>query len=256
MSSVIFIGAGPGDPELITVKGQKAIRQADVIIYAGSLVPQAVIEDRKADARVYNSATMDLKAIIDTMREAYENGQTVARVHTGDPSIYGSIREQIEELDQLAIPHEVIPGVSSFIASAAALQKEFTVPGISQTVICTRMEGRTPVPELEQIELLASHRTSMSIFLSVGMIDKLVEKLRLHYPAGTPVAVIQRASWPDQKIVQGTLADIAQKVQAEGIRKTAMILVGEFLGDKFENSLLYASHFSHEYRKAKPDKSE
>ncbi|MGQ7869976.1 precorrin-4 C(11)-methyltransferase [Sunxiuqinia sp. sy24] len=253
MSEVIFIGAGPGDPELITIKGQKAVRNADVIIYAGSLVPEAVIEDRRADAKVFNSATMDLKSIIDTMRKATEKGQTVARVHTGDPSIYGSIREQIEELDKLDIPHRVIPGVSSFVASAATLQREFTVPGISQTVICTRMEGRTPVPELEKIELLASHRASMSIFLSVGMISKLVEKLTKHYPLQTPVAVIQRASWPDQKIVQGMLADIAQKVKEEKITKTAMILVGDFLGDEFENSLLYASHFTHEYRKGKQD---
>ncbi len=251
MSGVIFIGAGPGDPELITVKGQKAVRNADVIIYAGSLVPKAVIEDRKADADVYNSATMDLESIISTMKDAVEQGKTVARVHTGDPSIYGSIREQIEELDKLGIPHSVIPGVSSFVATAAALQREFTVPGISQTVICTRMEGRTPVPDLEKIELLASHQTSMAIFLTVGMIEKLVEKLTIHYKATTPIAVVQRASWPDQKIVKGQLQDIASKVKEEEINKTAMILVGDFLGDTYENSLLYASHFSHEYRKGK-----
>lgn len=255
MSGVIFIGAGPGDPELMTIKGQKAIREADVIIYAGSLVPEAVIEDRKPEAKVFNSASMDLQSIIGAMCEAFGKGQSVARVHTGDPSIYGSIREQIEELDKLGIPHQVIPGVSSFVASAAALQREFTVPGISQTVICTRMEGRTPVPELEQIELLASHRASMSIFLSVGIIDKLVDKLGLHYPLNTPVAVIQRASWPDQKIVTGTLATIARRVKEEAINKTAMILVGDFLGDQFENSLLYSSHFTHEYREGKTDPS-
>ncbi len=251
MSGVIFIGAGPGDPELITVKGQNAVRNADVIIYAGSLVPKAVIEDRKPDAEVYNSATMDLDDIISTMKEAVEQDKTVARVHTGDPSIYGSIREQIEELDKLGIPHSVIPGVSSFVATAAALQREFTVPGISQTVICTRMEGRTPVPDLEKIELLASHQTSMAIFLTVGMIEKLVEKLTIHYKPTTPIAVVQRASWPDQKIVKGQLQDIASKVKEEEITKTAMILVGDFLGDTYENSLLYASHFTHEYRKAK-----
>ncbi len=251
MSSVIFIGAGPGDPELITVKGQKVVRNADVIIYAGSLVPKAVIEDRKPDAEVYNSATMDLETIIDTMKKAVEQGKIVARVHTGDPSIYGSIREQIEELDKLNIPHTVIPGVSSFVATAAALQREFTVPGISQTVICTRMEGRTPVPELEKIELLASHQTSMAIFLTVGMIEQLVKKLTIHYKPTTPIAVVQRASWPDQKIVKGQLQDIAVKVKEANITKTAMILVGDFLGDTYENSLLYASHFSHEYRKSK-----
>ncbi|MCW3807180.1 precorrin-4 C(11)-methyltransferase [Plebeiibacterium marinum] len=248
---ITFIGAGPGDPELITVKGQKAVRNADVIIYAGSLVPVAVIEDRKPGAEVYNSATMDLEEIISVMKTAHEQGKNVARVHTGDPSIYGSIREQIEELDKLKIPHTVIPGVSSFVASAAALQREFTVPGISQTVICTRMEGRTPVPELEKIELLASHKTSMAIFLTIGMIDKLVEKLTIHYPVTTPIAVVQRASWPDQKIVTGCLNDIAAKIKEADITKTAMILVGDFLGDNFENSLLYASHFTHEYRKGK-----
>ncbi len=246
---ITFIGAGPGDPELITVKGLKAIQQADVIIYAGSLVPKAVIEDHKPEAQIHNSATMDLESIIETMKTAYEQGKSVARVHTGDPSIYGSIREQIEELDKLNIPHTVIPGVSSFVATAAALQREFTVPGISQTVICTRMEGRTPVPELEKIELLASHKTSMAIFLTVGMIDKLVEKLTIHYAETTPIAVVQRASWPDQIIVKGTLNTIAAKVKEAGITKTAMILVGDFLGDQFENSLLYASHFTHEYRK-------
>ncbi|TLX77002.1 precorrin-4 C(11)-methyltransferase [Labilibacter sediminis] len=251
MSNVIFVGAGPGDPELITVKGQKAVQQADIIIYAGSLVPKAVIEDRKADAEVFNSATMDLQEIIEVMKRGYEQGKSVARVHTGDPSIYGSIREQIEELDKLKIPHQVIPGVSSFVATAAALQKEFTVPGISQTVICTRMEGRTPVPELEKIEKLASHKTSMAIFLTVQMIDKLVDQLTIHYPETTPIAVVQRASWPDQIIVRGTLQDIAAKVKEASITKTAMILVGDFLGDNYDNSLLYASHFTHEYREGK-----
>ncbi len=249
MSGVKFVGAGPGDPELITIKGQKAIRNADIIIYAGSLVPVAVIEDRKPEAEVYNSAGMNLEEIIEKMKDACNQGKTVARVHTGDPSIYGSIREQMEELDKLKITYEVIPGVSSFVASAAALQKEFTVPGISQTVICTRMEGRTPVPELEQIESLASHKTSMAIFLSVQMIDKLVEKLLAHYPPNTPVAVVQRASWPDQKIIKARLETVVEKVRAGNINKTAMILVGTFLGNEYENSLLYDKTFSHEYRK-------
>lgn len=248
---VKFIGAGPGHPDLITVMGLKAVQEADVIIYAGSLVPQAVIEDRKPDAEVYNSATMDLESIIEVMKTAIAQNKAVARVHTGDPSIYGSIREQIEELDKLGISHMVIPGVSSFVATAAALQKEFTVPGISQTVICTRMEGRTPVPELEKIERLAEHQASMAIFLTVQMIDKLVEKLMLHYAPTTPIAVVQRASWPDQKIVTGQLSNIATKVKEANISKTAMILVGDFLGEHYENSLLYASHFTHEYREGK-----
>ena len=173
-----------------------------------SYYAKAVIDCHKEGAEVHNSASMDLEEIITVMKRGYEAGQLVARVHTGDPSIYGSHREQIEELKKLNIPYTVIPGVSSFLAAAAAVKKEFTVPGISQTVICTRMEGRTPVPELEQIENLAQHQTSMCIFLSVGFIDKLAERLMTHYPADTPVAIVQRASWPDQKIVNGTLADI------------------------------------------------
>lgn len=251
MYSITFIGAGPGDPELITVKGLKAIQQADVIIYAGSLVPEQVILVHKEGASVYNSASMDLQQIVEIIQMAVESDKKVARVHTGDPSIYGSIREQMEALDELGLVYEVIPGVSSFVASAAALKKEFTVPGISQTVICTRMEGRTPVPELEKIEALAAHQSSMAIFLTVHMMSKLVDQLLIHYPEKTPVAVVQRASWPDQKVVTGTLANIAERVKEADIRKTAMILVGEFLGEHYENSLLYASHFSHGYRKGK-----
>ncbi|PID89527.1 MAG: precorrin-4 C(11)-methyltransferase [Bacteroidia bacterium] len=249
MASVKFIGAGPGDPELITVKAQKAILEADVIIYAGSLVPPQVIENRKSNALVMNSASMNLDEIVEAMKTAHAKNQKVARVHTGDPSIYGSIREQMEELDKLGITYEVIPGVSSFLGAAAVIRKEFTVPGISQTVICTRMEGRTPVPELEQIEKLASHKTSMAIFLSVGMIEVLAERLSKHYRPDTPMAVVQRATWADQKIVKATLDTIVEKVKAENITKTAMILIGDFLGDAYENSLLYAKHFSHEFRK-------
>jgi len=248
MNKVSFVGAGPGDPELITIKGKNLIQAADIIIYAGSLVPEALIEDRKPDALVYNSASMHLQEIIDIISEAYISEKAVARVHTGDPSIYGSIREQIEELKKRNIPFQVIPGVSSFLASAAALGVEFTVPGISQTVICTRLEGRTPVPELEQIERLAAHKTSMCIFLSVHMIDILVARLSIHYPPTTPIAIVQRASWPDEKILRSTLAEITQLAHKENITKTAMIMIGEFLGDAFENSLLYAKSFSHEYR--------
>lgn len=253
MPEVLFIGAGPGDPELITVKGQKAVRNADLIIYAGSLVPEAVIEDRKATAEVYNSAKMHLGEIIGLIAEAYKAGKSVARVHTGDPSIYGSIREQIEELKKLDIPYRVIPGVSSFLASAAAVGAEFTVPGISQTVICTRLEGRTPVPDLEQLEKLAQHKTSICIFLSVQMIDAVADRLLTHYLPATPVAIVQRASWPDQKIVRTTIEGMADAVRNENITKTAMIMVGDFLGETFENSLLYAKHFSHEYRKGDND---
>jgi len=251
MAKVYFIGAGPGDPDLITIKGKKLIAQSEIIIYAGSLVNPAVIEDRTITCSVYNSALMDLEEIISVIKTGIEAGKNIARVHTGDPSIYGSIREQIEELDKLGIEHEVIPGVSSFTAAAAALQQEFTVPQISQTIICTRMEGRTPVPEKEKLSLLASHQASMAIFLSVQIIDDVVAQLCEHYPTSTPVAVVEKASWPEQRILKGTLADIADKVRNAGISKTAQILVGEFLGDSYNNSLLYDAKFTHEYRKAK-----
>lgn len=250
---VFFVGAGPGDPELITVKGANIIAQADIIIYAGSLVNKEVLNNRKENAKVYNSASMTLKEVIEVMERGIKEGKTVARVHTGDPSIYGAIREQMDILEKKGVEYEVVPGVSSFVAAAASIRKEFTLPGVSQTVILTRMEGRTPVPEKESIESLAQHRASMCVFLSVHMIDKLVEKLLVHYPLNTPIAVIQRASWNDEKIVVGTLEDIADKVKEADITKTAQILVGDFLGDEYELSKLYDKGFSHGYRRAKDE---
>lgn len=251
MNKVYFIGAGPGDPDLITVKGRKIVERADVIIYAGSLVNKEIIDCRRKDSEVYNSAHMDLEEILFLISDRVRKGKLVARVHTGDPSIYGAIREQIDPLEKMGITCEVVPGVSSFVASAAAMNKEFTLPNISQTVICTRLEGRTPVPQRESLKLLASHRASMAIFLSVHMIEEVVEKLLLHYGEQTPVAVIQRATWEDQKIVLGTLEDIPQRVKEENITKTAQILVGDFLGENYQQSKLYDKSFSHEYRSAK-----
>lgn len=249
MEKVYFIGAGPGDPELITIKGQRIIKEADVIIFAGSLVPEEVINCHKEGAEIHNSAMMSLEEVIDVTVKAIKSGKKVARVHTGDPAIYGAHREQMDLLDEHGIEYEVIPGVSSFLASAAAIKKEFTLPNISQTVICTRMEGRTPVPEKENLASLALHRASMAIFLSVQMIDKVVETLATSYPMDTPVAVVQRATWPDQKIVLGTLENIEAKVKEAGINKTAQILVGDFLGNEYEKSKLYDKTFTHEYRK-------
>lgn len=249
MEKVYFIGAGPGDPELITVKGQRLVKEADVIIYAGSLVPRQVIECHKDGAMIYNSASMTLEEVIDVTVKAVKEGKKVARVHTGDPAIFGAHREQMDMLDEHGIEYEVISGVSSFLASAAAVKKEFTLPSISQTVICTRLEGRTPVPEKESLESLASHRASMAIFLSVHMIGDAVKRLATHYPMTTPIAVVQRATWEDQKIVLGTLETIEEKVKKANITKTAQILVGDFLGDKYEKSLLYDKHFTHEFRK-------
>ena len=251
MSKVYFIGAGPGDPELITLKGYKKIQEADVIIYAGSLVNPQVIENKKENAKVYNSASMTLPEVLEVMERAHREDKIVARVHTGDPSIYGAIREQMDALEEMGISYEVIPGVSSFVASAAQLKKEFTLPEVSQTVILTRMAGRTPVPEKESLKSLAKHQASMAIFLSVQAIDQVVEELMTSYSGNTPVAVVQRATWEDEKIVEGTLEDIVEKVKAANITKTAQILVGSFLGNEYALSKLYDENFTHEYRKAK-----
>ncbi len=248
MSKVIFIGAGPGDPDLITIKGKKAIDSADVIIYAGSLVNPQVLSGAKEGALILNSATMNLDEVLEVMKHTTDKGSLVARVHTGDPSIYGAIKEQMDGLDKMGIEYHVIPGVSSFCGAAAAINREFTLPDVSQTVILTRVEGRTPVPEKESLESLATHRASMAIFLSVGMIDKVVTQLSTSYPMTTPIAVIQKATWEDQKIVIGTLENIAQKVKEADITKTAQILVGDFIDCEYSLSKLYDKTFTHEYR--------
>ncbi|WP_418463827.1 precorrin-4 C(11)-methyltransferase [Frisingicoccus sp.] len=246
---VHFIGAGPGDPELLTIKGKRLIDSADVIIYAGSLVNKKVLDDRKESAVVYNSAYMTLPEVIQVMKETEAKGLSVARVHTGDPSIYGAIREQMDALDRLGISYEVIPGVSSFLAAAASMKKEYTLPGVSQTVILSRLEGRTPVPEKEKILSLAKHHATMIIFLSVGKIEVLVQLLSESYERDTPAAVVYKASWPEEVIVYGTLETIADKVKAAGITKTALVVVGDFLGNAYELSKLYDQNFETEYRK-------
>jgi len=247
---VIFIGAGPGDPELITIKGKNAIEKSDIIIYAGSLVNEEVLGYAPSHAQIYNSATMNLPEIIEIMEKGTKNGKTVARVHTGDPSIYGAIGEQIEILRDMQIPFDIIPGVSSLFASAAALESELTLPEVSQTVIITRPEGRTPKPSKESIKNLAKHEATMCIFLGIQMIEKVVDDLLSQYSEDTPVAVVKKASWKDQKIIRGTLDDIAIKVKEAGIEKTAMIVVGKVLdpGD-ITPSKLYDAKFTHEYRK-------
>ncbi len=248
---IYFIGARPGDPEPLTIKGQKVIDKADVIIYAGSLVNKEVLSGAKEGAKIYNSASMTLEEVLDVMKDANDKGWDVARVHTGDPSIFGAHREQMDALDKMGIPHKVIPGVSSFLAVSAALQKEYTLPGVSQTVILTRMEGRTPVPPKEKLQDLAKHNATMIVFLSVGMIEQLSDILSREYKKETPVAVVYKASWEDQKIVIGTLETIAKKVKEAGITKTALTVVGDFLGDEYELSKLYDKTFSHEFRSAK-----
>ncbi|WP_213975660.1 precorrin-4 C(11)-methyltransferase [Tepidanaerobacter acetatoxydans] len=245
---IYFIGAGPGDVELITVKGKKLLESCDVVIYAGSLVNPELLKYAKDGAKIYNSAAMNLEEIIDAMKNAFEKGADVARLHTGDPSIYGAIREQMEALDKLSIPYEVIPGVSSFSAASAVLKRELTVPGQSQTIILTRVEGRTPVPEEESLKALAQHKATMAIFLSINQIEKIAGDLAKVYGSDAPIVVVYKATWEDQKIVEGTLSDIAEKVKEAGICKTALILVGNFLSDEYDFSCLYNKTFSHEYR--------
>ncbi len=253
---VIFVGAGPGDPELITLKGKRLLDRADLVVYAGSLVPAALVEDLRC--RVVNSAGLTLEEIVQLMATAHKKGERVVRLHTGDPSLYGAIHEQIQRLRELGISSEIVPGVSSAFAAAAALGIELTVPGVSQTVILTRQAGRTPVPEREKLSRLAASRATMLIFLSVAMIDTVVEELLAGgYPAATPVAVVEKASREGERSLRGTLADIASRVKEADIRKTAMIVVGEVLATgSGPESRLYHGGFSHEYRPAAEDGTE
>ncbi|MGT2934003.1 cobalt-precorrin-4 methyltransferase [Streptococcus catagoni] len=249
MSKVHFVGAGPGDIELITLKGYNYLSKADVVIYAGSLVNPDLLTYCKKEATIYNSAHMHLTEIIDVMEDAVKENKEVVRLQTGDFSIYGSIREQIEEMKKRDIDFDCIPGVSSFLGAASSIGAEYTVPKVSQSLIITRMAGRTPVPEKESLRSYAQHRTSMAIFLSVQGIEKVVAELvEGGYPQSTPVAVIYKATWPEEKKVFGTLEDIAKKVKEADISKTALILVGDFLGQEFYYSKLYDKEFAHEYR--------
>ncbi len=248
---VYIVGAGPGDPELITVKGQKLLHQADVVIYAGSLVNPALLAETKAGAAIYNSATMTLDEVIAVIGAAVAQDKLVVRLHTGDPAIYGAIQEQMDRLRQSNIEFTIIPGVSSFLATAAALKQEYTLPGVSQTVIITRLEGRTPVPDKEKLASLAAHEATMCIFLSVHMLaDVVAELVAGGYAPETPVAIVQKASWPEQKILRGRLTTIATLVATEKIDRTAMIVVGKVLDSDYELSCLYSPKFSHMYRDA------
>lgn len=245
---IYFVGAGPGDPELLTIKGRRLLDEADIIVYAGSLVNPRLLDG--LDASLHNSAGLNLDETTAILTTGQQAGKKVVRLHTGDPAIYGAIKEQMLRLDDKDIPYLVVPGVTSATASAAALKAELTLPEISQTVIITRQAGRTPVPEKESLQLLASHQATMMIFLSVGMIDTVVgELLAGGYPATTPIAVVEKASWPEERTVSGTLATIADKIKEAGITKTAMIVVGEVLAGQLKSeSKLYDKGFSHEYR--------
>ena len=247
--TVYIIGAGPGDPELITIKAKKAIENADVIVYAGSLLNPKILNYAKAGAELYNSAKLNLEEIFNIISKAVKDKKSVVRILNGDPSIYGTLQEHAEFLEKHNISYEVIPGVSSFLAAAASLRKEYTIPEVSQTLIITRMEGRTKVPEKEKLSELAKHRATMCIFLSAHMIDNVANELQKGYPSDTPVAVVYRASWDNEKIITGQLSNIAVKVKDAKINKTALILVGDFLRAKEKRSKLYDKEFTHGFRK-------
>jgi precorrin-4 C11-methyltransferase len=255
---VYFIGAGPGDPELLTLKAKRIIEKADLLIYAGSLVNPEILAHKKKKAVSYNSASMDLKEIVSLISREVKKGNTAARIHSGDPAIYGAIREQIALLEKKGIACEVIPGVSSVFAAAATLRKELTVPELSQTIILTRISGRTKVPSRESIPRLARSQSTMAIFLSITQIEKIVEQLLTSYPPETPAAVVYRASWPDEKVIKGTLATIAGKVQRAAIKKQALILVGRALGGSIGGlrSQLYHEGFTHGCRQGQREKKD
>lgn len=257
MKQVVIIGAGPGDPELITLKAKKNLENADVVIYAGSLLNPEILKYAKPDAVFYDSAEMNLKEVLQVIVDSVEQGKFVARVHDGDPSFFGAITEQMDFLEKQNIPYEVIPGVSCLQGGAAALRRELTLPNISQSVIITRPEGRTPVPEHERIKELAKHGTTMVIFLGIQHVEKVIEELKQSgRPNDTPVAVVHKATWKDQKIVRGTLEDIVKKVKDVGITRTALIFVGEVLNPKaYDLSKLYDPKFTHGYRKGEDNVS-
>jgi precorrin-4/cobalt-precorrin-4 C11-methyltransferase len=249
---VIFVGAGPGDPELLTLKAARLLQHCRCCVYAGSLVSPEVLALLPADAEKHDSAAMTLEETTAVCKHAAQRGEDVIRLHTGDPSIYGAIREQMVELDKLGIDYEVVPGVSSFQAAAAALRAELTAPEVSQTIILTRTSGRTPMPAGQELEQMARTHATLCIFLSVHQMSQVAATLTEHYGAECPIAVVYRASWPDQLIIRGTLADIAGKVAAAAIGKTAMIIAGRALDWSGAVSRLYSDEFSHGYREAKP----
>ena len=247
-----FVGAGSGASDLITVRGQKFLREADVVIYAGSLVNPELLKETKPGCEILNSAYMTLDEVIESMGKAESEGKMTVRLHTGDPAIYGAIREQMDRLDEKEIAYDVCPGVSSFCGAASALNAEYTLPGISQSVVITRMAGRTPVPEKESIESFAAHQATMVIFLSTGMLEELSKRLiEGGYQPETPAAIVYKATWEDEKVCRCKVKDLAVTAKENGITKTALIVVGEVLGGEYERSLLYHPEFTTEFRQGK-----
>lgn len=247
---VYFVGAGPGAEDLITVRGLRYLENADVIIYAGSLVNKALLKSAKEGCQIYNSAYMTLEEVIAVMEEAEEKGLSIVRLHTGDPSLYGAIREQMDILRQKKIAFSVCPGVSSFCGAAASLQIEYTLPAVSQSVIISRAEGRTPVPERESIRKLAVHQSTMVLFLSSGLAGKVKEELLAGgYAADTPAAVVFKATWEEEKLLYTTVGKLPEDMEQEGIDKTALIIVGNVLGGEYQKSKLYDASFTTGFRR-------
>ncbi len=249
---VDFVGAGCGAADLITLRGKRLLENADMVIYTGSLINKELLGFTKPGCELFDSAYMTLDEVISKIKEADAQNKKIVRLHTGDPSIYGAVREQFDRLDQLGIEYAVCPGVSSLFGAAAALKAEYTLPGVSQTVIITRMAGRTPVPERESIESLAAHKATMAVFLSASMTDRLTEQLIAGgCEPSTPAAIVYKASWQDEKVIRCTLSELSQKAEQNGIKKTAIIIVGDCLGNAYSLSKLYDESFSTGYRKAK-----
>lgn len=248
---VHFVGAGSGAADLITVRGARLLGQADVVIYAGSLVNPQLLDYCKEGCEIHNSARMTLEQVLDVMQQAEQAGKTTVRLHTGDSSIYGAVREQFDELEKLGIAYDVCPGVSAFCGAAATLKAEYTLPDVSQTVIITRAPGRTPVPQGQSIRSLAAHRATMVLFLSTGLTEQLQQELLAGgYPGSTPVAVVYKATWPEEKVYRCTVETLHQTVTENGLSKTALIVVGDCLGQTYERSLLYHPGFTTEFREA------
>jgi len=256
VSKVFFVGCGPGDPELITVKAKKLIQKADIVVYSGSLIPDLILKLCKK-GKLYDAAKLVREEIFDLLYKNAKKDKLVVRLHDGDPSIYGAIKEQIDNLEKKGIKSVVVPGVTAFLASAAALGMQLTLPGVTQTIIVTRAESRTKVPKREKISELAKHKATLIFYLSVQLISKLVtEAIEGGYKKSTPVAVVYRASWPDQKIIKSTLGDITKKIKEEKITRTAIVIISDVIDpETYEYSKLYDKKFSHGYRKAKKIKN-
>lgn len=250
---VYFVGAGPGAPDLITVRGMRLLEKADVIIYAGSLVNPQLLSYARESCRIYNSAKMTLEEVLSVMEKAEEKNLITIRLHTGDPSVYGAIREQMDALEEKGIPYESCPGVSACFGAAASLHLEYTLPEVSQSLIITRMAGRTAVPEKESIESFAAHHASMAVYLSTGMLEELSRRLMAGgYEPDTPAALVYKATWPEEKAIVCSIASLAKAAEENGIKKTALVLVGDVIAHQnYAKSKLYAADFETEYRKSR-----